>query len=83
MALYDSTGKLVLPTLGNIARTPGAAYQVSALGNILPELAPGTLPHQAIAPRNAGDMQRYREMTGCRVKILGMRPDLLLLGICG
>ena len=63
MALYDSSGKLVLPTLGNIARTPGAAYQVAALGNMLPELAPGTLPHQAIAPRNAGDMQRYREMT--------------------
>jgi ATP-dependent Clp protease protease subunit len=63
MALYNSAGNIVLPIKSRIADTPGAAYQVEALGNALPQLLPGTLPHQAIAPRIASDMQRYREMT--------------------
>src|ERR1700744_3940217 len=63
MALYDSKGRLILPTQSRIAETPGAAYQVEAMGNILPDLLPGTAGHQAIAPRIAGEYQRYREMT--------------------
>ncbi len=63
MSLYDSNGKLVLPTQQRIANTPGAAYQVDALGSMLPDLLPGSAGHHAIAPRIAGDYQRYREMT--------------------
>jgi ATP-dependent Clp protease protease subunit len=62
MALYDSTGKLVLPTRSQTADTPGARYQVEAIGAMLPNLIPGTTPYHAIAPRNA-EYQRYREMT--------------------
>src|SRR5690242_14449851 len=62
MALYDSNGKLVPPTIPTIPDTPGPAYQVEALGNMLPNLIPGSLPYQSIAPRNA-EYQRYREMT--------------------
>jgi len=62
MALYDSTGKLVLPIRSQIADTPGAAYQVEALGAMMPNLLPGRPAHDAVAPRNA-DYQRYREMT--------------------
>src|SRR5271170_2846228 len=66
MALYDSKGKLVLPTQSKIADTPGAAYQIEALGNVLPQIAPGMPGYQSIAPpqpRIAGEYQRYREMT--------------------
>jgi len=63
MALYDSKGKLILPTQSHIGDTPGAAYQVEAMGNMLPHLAPGMAGYQSIAPRIAGEYQRYREMT--------------------
>ncbi len=63
MALYDSKGKLILPTMSQMADTPGAAYQVNAMGGILPDLLPGSAGHHAITPRIAGDYQRYREMT--------------------
>jgi ATP-dependent Clp protease protease subunit len=63
MALYDSKGKLILPTQSQMADTPGAAYQVNAMGSILPDLLPGSAGHHAITPRIAGDYQRYREMT--------------------
>ncbi len=63
MSLYDSQGKLILPTQSRISDTPGAAYQIGAMGNILPDLLPGSAGHHAIAPRIAGDYQRYREMT--------------------
>lgn len=63
MALYDSKGKLILPTQARIAETPGAAYQVEAIGNMLPQLAPGMPGHSAISPKIAGEYQRYREMT--------------------
>jgi ATP-dependent Clp protease protease subunit len=63
MALYDSKGRLILPTLSRTAETPGAAYQVEAIGSMLPQLAPGMPGHAAVAPRIAGDYQRYREMT--------------------
>jgi ATP-dependent Clp protease protease subunit len=62
MALYDSQGKLVLPIRSRIADTPGAAYQVEALGAMLPNLMPGRPEYDAVAPRNA-EYQRYREMT--------------------
>jgi ATP-dependent Clp protease, protease subunit len=62
MSLYDSQGKLILPTQPRIASTPGAAYQVEAIGNMLPNLLPGMPAYDAIAPRNA-DYQRTREMT--------------------
>ena len=41
MALYDSTGKLVLPIRSRIGDTPGAAYQVDALDAMMPNLLPG------------------------------------------
>ena len=63
MALYDSKGRLILPTRSHISETPGAAYQVEAIGSMLPQLAPGMPGHSAVAPRIAGDYQRYREMT--------------------
>ena len=63
MALYDSQGKLILPTQSRIADTPGAAYQVEALGNIAPHLLPLAPGHLGNSPRNAGEYQRYREMT--------------------
>src|SRR4051812_13088960 len=66
MPLYDSAGKLVLPTgsqLSNNPMTPGLSYQVDALDQLRPDLAPGMPLHRAIAPRIAGDYQRYREMT--------------------
>ncbi len=62
MPLFDSTGKLVLPTRSHVADTPGAGYQLEALGNMLPNLMPGRPAHDAIAPRNA-EYTRYREMT--------------------
>src|SRR5215469_6632470 len=63
MALYNSQGKLILPTQSRIADTPGAAYQVEALGNMLPQVAPGMPGYPSVAPRIAGEYQRYREMT--------------------
>src|ERR1700753_2044401 len=63
MALYNSAGKLILPTQSRVADTPGAAYQVEALGNLMPELSPGMPGYRSIAPRNAYDYQRTREMT--------------------
>ena len=63
MALYDSKGRLILPTRPHIAETPGAAYQVEAIGSMLPQLAPGMPGNSAVAPRIAGEYQRYREMT--------------------
>ncbi len=62
MPLYDSTGKLVLPVQSQIARTPGAAYQIEALDASHAGLSPENPIYPGIRPRNA-DMQRYREMT--------------------
>jgi ATP-dependent Clp protease, protease subunit len=65
MPLYDSTGSLVLPTRSQISpgSAPGLAGQVEALDQLQPYLQPGAPAHHAIAPRIAGDYQRYREMT--------------------
>jgi ATP-dependent Clp protease protease subunit len=64
MSLYDSTGRLVLPTASRYAPdTPGAAHQLDALDAMLPNLLPGSPGYAAVSPRNAGEMQRYREMT--------------------
>jgi ATP-dependent Clp protease protease subunit len=66
MALYDSHGKLVLPTrarLHDSPPTPGATYQLEAIDAVMPNLLPGMPAYQAISPRNAGEYQRYREMT--------------------
>lgn len=62
MALYDSTGRLVLPTRSQTADTPGARHQVEALDAMMPNLIPGVPPYREISPRNA-EYQRYREMT--------------------
>src|SRR3954465_7507259 len=66
MPLYDSSGKLVLPTMSQLSSTPmtpGLSYQVDAIDQLRPELAPGSPLHRSIAPRIAGEYQRYREMT--------------------
>jgi len=62
MALYDSHGRLILPTQSKIADTPGARYQVQAMEAVMPHLLPDRPAYDAVAPRNA-DYQRYREMT--------------------
>ena len=57
MALYDSHGKLVLPTrarLHDSPPTPGATYQLEAIDAVMPNLLPGMPAYQAISPRNAG-----------------------------
>ena len=63
MTLYDSKGRLVLPVQSRTADTPGARGQIEALGALQPQLLPGMPAHGAIAPRIAGEYQRYREMT--------------------
>lgn len=65
MPLYDSHGKLVLPTQAQIsqANSPGLAGQVEAMDQLRPHLVPGAPAYDAIAPRIAGEYQRYREMT--------------------
>jgi ATP-dependent Clp protease protease subunit len=65
MPLYDSHGKLVLPPQSQIsqANSPGLAGQVEALDQLRPHLMPGMPAYDAIAPRIAGEYQRYREMT--------------------
>ena len=77
MALYDSHGRVISPIPGQgfgfggaepmerrgpAPTTPGGAEQVAAFHAMLPRMAPNTLPG-GIQPRNAGDYQRWREMT--------------------
>src|SRR5579872_6001023 len=52
MALFDSTGKLIQPTLS-----------INPVAGILPSSLPGIGEMDRIQPRNASDYQRYREMT--------------------
>jgi ATP-dependent Clp protease protease subunit len=54
MAMFDSSGKLIVPT---------GARTASFNGNHLPALLPGMPGYEQMNPRNAGDYQRYREMT--------------------
>ncbi len=62
MALYDSKGRIVLPTVAQTADTPGARYQVDAMGAMLPELMPGSPAYRGLGLRNES-YQRTREMT--------------------
>ncbi len=65
MSLFDSHGNLVLPTRSQIALagTPGLSQQVEALDQLRPQIQAGMPGYSAVAPRNAGEYQRYREMT--------------------
>ena len=58
MPLYDSHGRLVMPTTASLT-TPGAAYQMDAVRQVEAQI-PG---YQPLNPRIAGDYQRTREMT--------------------
>ena len=77
MALYDSGGRMISPIpgytdggpgtggfelTGPAPRSPGGAGQVAAFGSMLPHMAPHAMPG-GISPRNAGDYQRWRQMT--------------------
>ncbi len=65
MPLYDSKRNLILPTQSQIsqATSPGLAQQVEGLDQLRPYMEPGMPAYHAVAPRVAGDYQRYREMT--------------------
>ena len=65
MPLYDSKHRLVLPPSSQISQSssPGLKEQVEALDQLRPHLEPGMPAYQAIAPRIAGDFQRWRQMT--------------------
>jgi len=65
MPLYDSRGRLILPTISQISQAgaPGLAGQVEALDQLRPHLEPGMPAYDAVAPRLASDYQRTREMT--------------------
>jgi ATP-dependent Clp protease, protease subunit len=64
MPLFDSHGHLVLPTGARVADTPGAAYQMAALHQLDSQnMLPHSGGYQPLAPRLAGEYQRYREMT--------------------
>src|SRR5205085_398741 len=57
----------VLPTRSQMADTPGAGYQVAAIDAVRDQLpagyVPGGVAGMGVPTRNAGEMQRYREMT--------------------
>jgi ATP-dependent Clp protease protease subunit len=66
MPLYDSHGRAISPIptpifSGPAPTTPGGAQQVDAFYNMLPHIAPNSLPG-GIQPRIAGE-QRWRQMT--------------------
>jgi len=63
MPLYDSQGRLKLPTVSQTAETPADRHQIEALANLGHQLLPTMPGYAAIAPRIAGEYQRYREMT--------------------
>src|SRR5262249_16528114 len=63
MPLYDSKQNLILPTQAYIGQTPGAAGQIEALDQLRPDFIPGSPLHRAIAPKNAYEYHRYRQMT--------------------
>lgn len=65
MPLYDSRGRPISPIPsqnGPAPRTPGGEQQVAMFHNMLPQMAPNSMPG-GISPRNAGEYQRWRQMT--------------------
>lgn len=64
MALYDSAGRQISPIQPRGTEvTPGAGYQFGAWEQVRPQMAPESPLYPAIAPKNAYEYQRYREMT--------------------
>ena len=62
MAMFDSSGKLFDPTQARRTEAPGFRPGAATTGQ-LPTVLPGIAGYEQIAPRNASDYQRYREMT--------------------